>query len=124
MKRYFTLAEANEVVNQIRPLIHETLQIRARVLDRQPEAWPALEKAAGNGGSQAASEIAVDFARLDSLIRQIQAAGAEIKDINSGLVDFLSLRDGQEVYLCWQYGEESILYWHDLDSGFAGRQLL
>jgi hypothetical protein len=55
-------------------------------------------------------------------VRQIQSLGAEIKDINSGLVDFLSLRGGQEVYLCWQFDEEKIRFWHELDAGFAGRQ--
>jgi hypothetical protein len=47
-----------------------------------------------------------------------------IKDINSGLVDFLAQREGRDIYLCWQYGEDHIRHWHDLDAGFAGRQLM
>ena len=122
MKRYFTLEEANRVVDLVRPILREVLEIRQAVVSRQPEVWPVLEKAAGNGGSKSASQIVQEFERLDNLVRQIQASGAEIKDINSGLVDFLSLREGREVYLCWQFGEEKIQYWHDLDTGFAGRQ--
>jgi hypothetical protein len=122
MKRYFTLDEANAAVDVIRPLMKEVLDIRQLILKRQPEVWPALEKAAGNGGSRLASELAYDFNRLDALIHEIQSTGAEIKDINTGLLDFLALREGREVYLCWRYGEEAVGYWHDLDAGFAGRQ--
>ncbi len=122
MPKYFTLEEANAVIDIVRPLMVEILQIRASILERQPEAWPAVEKAAGNGGSKIASGIALDFARLDTLLRHILATGAEVKDINTGLVDFRSLREGREVYLCWKAGEDRIRYWHDLDAGFAGRQ--
>jgi hypothetical protein len=45
-----------------------------------------------------------------------------IKDINTGLLDFLALKDGREVYLCWQYGEGDIAFWHEVDAGYAGRQ--
>ncbi len=122
MPKYFTLEEANAVIDIVRPLMVEILQIRASILERQPEAWPAVEKAAGNGGSKIASGIALDFTRLDTLLRHILATGAEVKDINTGLVDFRSLREGREVYLCWKAGEDRIRYWHDLDAGFAGRQ--
>ncbi len=122
MPKYFTLEEANAVIDIVRPLMAEILQIRASILERQPEAWPAVEKAAGNGGSKIASGIALDFTRLDTLLRHILATGAEVKDINTGLVDFRSLREGREVYLCWKAGEDRIRYWHDLDAGFAGRQ--
>jgi hypothetical protein len=122
MKHYFTLEEANKAVDIVRPLMQEILEIRQVILSRQPEVWTVVEKAAGNGGSKSASMMVQEFERLDSLVRQIQSLGVEIKDINSGLVDFLSLRDGREVYLCWQFGEENIRFWHDLDAGFAGRQ--
>ncbi len=124
MAKYFTLEEANAVLDVIRPLMTEIMQIRASILERQPEAWPAVEKAAGNGGSKIASGIALDFARLDTLLRQVLATGAEVKDINTGLVDFRSLREGREVYLCWKAGEDRIRFWHDLEAGFAGRQEL
>jgi len=124
MTHYFTLEEANTLIVVIRPLIQEIMQIRQSILARQPESWPVVEKAAGNGGSKVASEIAMEFNRLDTLVRQILATGAEIKDINNGLIDFRALREEREVYLCWKFGEESIRYWHDLDAGFAGRHPL
>jgi lysophospholipase L1-like esterase len=124
MKHYFTLEEANMALKVIRPLMNEVLEIRQVILEKQPEIWPTLEKAAGNGGSRAASEVVQDFDRLDSLVHQIQDTGAIIKDINTGLLDFLAFREGREVYLCWQYDEDEIRYWHEIDAGFAGRQLI
>jgi hypothetical protein len=120
--RRFTLAQANALVKMIRPLLSEIMEIRQVILRRQPEVWPVVEKAAGNGGSRQASEAALEFARLDQLVREIQATGAVLKDINQGLVDFLADRNGQDVFLCWQYGEDRIEFWHGIDDGFAGRQ--
>jgi hypothetical protein len=122
MPRYFTLQEANETVESIRPLMDELQEIRQAILKNQPEAWPAIEKSAGNGGNRALSNMVQDFEKLDALVHQIQATGALIKDINLGLLDFPALREGQEVYLCWQYGEGEIAFWHEVDAGFAGRQ--
>jgi hypothetical protein len=50
--------------------------------------------------------------------------GVEIKDLGTGLVDFRTERDGMVVYLCWRLGEDPIRYWHELDTGFAGRKPL
>ena len=122
--KYFTVSEANSTVDVIRPIIARILEIRATILERQPQVWTVVEKAAGNGGSQLASEMVMDFNELDSLVHSVQATGALLKDINTGLVDFPAIRDGQEVYLCWRFGEGQILFWHTLESGFQGRQPL
>ena len=122
MPRYFTLQEANETLVTIRPLMDEVQTIRQKILAKQPEAWPAIEKSAGNGGNRALSNMVQDFEKLDALVHRIQDTGALIKDINTGLLDFPALRDGREVYLCWQYGEGEIAFWHEVEGGFAGRQ--
>jgi hypothetical protein len=122
MSRYFTLQEANETLDIIRPLIDEVQKIREAILRNQPEAWPAIEKSAGNGGNRALSNMVQDFEKLDALVHQIQDMDVLIKDINLGLLDFPALRDGREVYLCWQYGEGEIAFWHEVEEGFAGRQ--
>jgi hypothetical protein len=122
MPRYFTLSEANEALKIIRPLMEKVQTIRKRILASQPEVWPAIEKSAGNGGNKALSRMAQDFERFDALIHQIQDTGVLIKDINIGLLDFPALRDEREVYLCWQYGEDEITFWHEIDAGFAGRE--
>ena len=55
---------------------------------------------------------------------QISDAGAQIKSLEEGLLDFPSSRDGEDVLLCWKLGEEEISYWHGLDEGFAARKPL
>lgn len=124
MARYFTLEQANAVLVTLKPVVEKILEIRQKIMDNQPEIWPALQKAAGNGGSQSASQAALEFAVLDTLVHQIQESGVLLKDLNIGLLDFPSLRDGREVYLCWRYGEDRIEYWHNIDDGYAGRQRL
>jgi len=122
MPRYFTLQEANETLIAIRPWMDEIQKIRQKVLARQPDVWPVVQRAAGNGGSQAASQLVEEFARLDALVHQIQDTGALFKDINLGLLDFPAMKEGREVYLCWKYGEHDIEFWHEIEAGYAGRQ--
>jgi hypothetical protein len=57
-------------------------------------------------------------------IEEIQSHGCEVKDLESGLVDFRSFREDRVVYLCWRLGETVIMAWLELDSGFGGRQPL
>jgi len=122
MPHYFTLQEANETLKEIRPLMEEVQRIRRKILQNQPEAWPAMERSAGNGGNRALSNMVQDFEKFDALIHRIQELAVLIKDINLGLLDFPALKDGREVYLCWQYGEGEIAFWHEVEAGFAGRQ--
>ena len=121
-QRYFTLQEANDTLDLIRPLMDEVQAIRQKILKNQPEAWPAMQKSAGNGGNRALSKMVQDFEKFDALIHRIQATDVLIKDINLGLLDFPALKDGREVYLCWQYGEGEIAFWHEIEAGYAGRQ--
>ena len=121
-QRFFTLQEANETLNLIRPLMDEVQAIRLKILKNQPEAWPAIEKSAGNGGNRALSNMVQDFEKFDALIHRIQDMDVLIKDINLGLLDFPALKDDREVYLCWQYGEGEIAFWHEIEAGYAGRQ--
>ena len=100
----------------------EIQAIRQRVLKNQPEAWPAIEKSAGNGGNRALSNMVQDFEKFDALIHRIQDMDVLIKDVNLGLLDFPALKEGREVYLCWQYGEGAIAFWHEIADGYAGRR--
>src|SRR5574340_543188 len=124
MPRYFTLPEAQESLEQIRPLVAEIMRIHGAIVEKRPEAWPAIQRAAGNGGSLAASLLVPEFELLRQLVHKIQEEGVIIKDMAMGLLDFPCLREGREVYLCWRYGEERISFWHEIDAGFVGRQPL
>jgi hypothetical protein len=123
-KRYFTVEEANTALTTLRPLVARMLAARQRIVDARPELWPVLEKAAGNGGSDKASAVLADFEQVQRSVKAIEQMGIELKDVNTGLVDFLAKRDGRDVYLCWRYDEPKVAHWHDLEAGFAGRQPL
>ena len=57
-------------------------------------------------------------------VDEVHAHGCELKDVHRGLVDFPHLRKGREVFLCWELDEDDIEFWHDLESGYAGRERL
>ncbi len=122
--RYFTLDQANALLPTVRPLVAALLDARQRIVDAQPELWPVLQKAVGNGGSAKAGAVLADFEIVDKNVKAITALGLEMKDINSGLIDFLAERDGRDIYLCWRYNEPTVAHWHDLEAGFAGRKPL
>jgi hypothetical protein len=124
MTRHFTAEEANQVLPQVRTLINQILQARQKIIEARPDLMPVLERSIGNGGSKKAGEVIVDFKRLEDGVLALQAMGCVLKDLSTGLVDFPSIRDGREVLLCWQHDEPQVMYWHDLQSGFAGRQRL
>ncbi|HEY4688860.1 MAG TPA: DUF2203 domain-containing protein [Anaerolineae bacterium] len=124
MARHFTVDEANAILPRIRSLVASVLAARQRILDVQPEVWPVLEKAVGNGGSKKAGALIEDFKKIDDGVKTIQALGVVVKDINTGLIDFPALRGDREVFLCWRYDESTVTYWHELHTGFAGRQMI
>jgi hypothetical protein len=124
MPKYYTPKEANNALEIVRPLIKELMGIGERIRAHQPEYWEVVQKSAGNGGSPTLSKLLPDFDRLDLLLHKIQDMGIEVKDLAIGLIDFVALHDGREVYLCWKYGEENIEFWHEIETGFSGRQLI
>jgi len=124
MAKHFTAEEANRALPQVRALVDQILLARQAILDARPDLWPVLEQAVGNGGSKKAGEVLQDFKRLEDSVQGLQDIGCVLKDISTGLVDFPALREGREVLLCWKYDEPQVMYWHDLQSGFAGRQKL
>ena len=122
--RYFTLDEARAALPQVKALMEQVQAARREILRVRPDALPAIEKAATNGGNKAAGELSMHAMRLEQGVKGILALGVTVKDIDAGLVDFLGLRNGREVYLCWRYGEEELAFWHELNTGFAGRHPL
>lgn len=124
MPIYYTPTEANQALATVRPMLAEMIKIGEKIRDHQPELWDMVQKSAGNGGNPKLSKLLTDFDRLDFLLHQIQDMGIEVKDLTIGLIDFVALRDGREVYLCWKYGEDSIQFWHEIEAGFSGRQVI
>jgi hypothetical protein len=129
--RYFTLEEANEALAEVRPLAERIVAERqelARIQTRRAQLHAIV---AGNGGGVAPSEpgelasaAEEHGAVIARCLERIQAIGAQVKDLDTGLIDFPTLRDGEEALLCWQVGEDEIGWWHGTDEGFAGRRPL
>src|SRR3954469_9721770 len=129
--RYFTLAEANELLVEVRPLA-EALGAPRRGMRSAAERRARLTaRIAGNGGDldpQEPAQLDEDFERESQAVAKAAAAlqrlGVLVKDLDTGLVDFPARHDGEEVLLCWQLGEDEIGFWHGADEGFAGRKRL
>lgn len=71
-----------------------------------------------------AFEVQRVAAEIDGFVKELEEIGVECKSMEIGLFDFRSERDGRPVYLCWMRGEDRVDHWHDIDSGFEGRQPL
>ncbi|HEX7588609.1 MAG TPA: DUF2203 domain-containing protein [Anaerolineae bacterium] len=120
----FTLAEANALVAQLDELLDDMVGLRDRIVKMGAALDPMLQRSGGNGGNKAGSEYLLLLQHFNASLSFVQDLGCELKDLEQGLIDFPSYRDGKLVYLCWKRGETSITFWHDLDSGFGGRQPL
>jgi len=121
--RLFTLKEAQSLLPEIKRLFDQIDRARRTMNRLAPGAKRAAEET-GGGGMPRGAEYARAITNLMLGVQEILSYGVEIKDFERGLCDFPSERDGRIVYLCWQRGEDTIEWWHDLDTGFAGRQPL
>lgn len=130
MPHYFTREEAESLLPQISLILRKIQQEREAVQQAQDALDDLREQAAGNGHhllermTKLQREVAHRGQLLRAQVEELVSYGCELKDPDTGLIDFLSLRDGREVYLCWRLGEERIDYWHHLHTGFPGRQRL
>ena len=129
--KHFTPEEANAQLEHVRPLVESMVAHRrahVAALARQEELEGSIR---GNGGgippaelAQATAEVDAVARRLARLVDEITSHGAQVKDLDSGLIDFPALHEGETVLLCWQLGEEEIGWWHRVEDGFAGRRPL
>ena len=125
--RTFTPTEANSALAEVRPLAERMIEIRARLGELESEQREAVRIVAGNGHGNAVGEArSPEFnglvAELEECVDRLSELGVQVKDVESGLLDFPSSRDGADVLLCWRVGEESVEWWHGLEDGFAGRR--
>lgn len=134
MATFYDLDRANARLAELRPLL-ETLQAQRLELIRLREAAVGVHEAQGGrererGGSADPEARRLEL-RMQALIDQMQAAvsrldewSIQLRDIESGLIDFPALVAGRQVWLCWRLGEEQVDWWHELSAGVAGRQRL
>ena len=129
--RHFTPEEANAALAEVGPLVEQMVARRRahlEALERQERLEGHIR---GNGGgipparlADASAEVDDEARELARLVDEIAAHGAQVKDVEEGLIDFPALRGGETVLLCWLLGEDEIRYWHPVEEGFAGRRPL
>lgn len=130
MPEFFTRADAEAMLPRITPMLREIQRLRqdqrvhqqavaadqAKVLGNGHMPWEKLLQHQRDGGE--------DEERMVEIADSLSEMGVLLKDPDTGLVDFPTLRDGHEVYLCWQLGESRIAWWHEIATGLLGRQPL
>lgn len=130
-QKIFTPAEANAALPLVRAITTDLVQLSQDVIERR-QRLAVLLAARGDGPvdvyteelQQMQEELERDAAQLEAYVEELRELGVEPKSGPAGLIDFPCLLDGRLVYLCWQYGEPAVRFWHELDAGFAGRQEL
>ena len=125
--RTFTPSEANSALERVRPLAERMVAVRARLGELESEQREVVKIIAGNGSGYGVGEARTpEFSRLaaelEDCINQLNALGVEVKDAETGLLDFPALREDRDVLLCWRVGEDAVEWWHDPEEGFAGRK--
>ena len=131
MPRTFTPDEANEALVELRPIVERMVEHRRNLTAAQVQQAELVTRIAGNGGDmvpsdlhEAADTIQREAAAISDCAERINAAGAEVKSLEEGLLDFPARRGDEIVLLCWKLGEDEIHYWHRVDEGFGGRKPL
>lgn len=128
--KYFTLEEAQSLLPVLEALLKRGIDAK-RSLEAIQEEVQALSRRIFLAGGMLldVEEAGRRRAALDSHMQQakdslseIEAIGVQVKDLDTGLLDFPCLLDGEVVLLCWKMGEVRIEFWHTLDAGFRGRQ--
>jgi len=123
-ERIFTLEEARYLLPRLRSIMEDAGQEWRRMKLLNPEIQKLRDKASMDAFSPYGVQYVHSLSHLVYLLQQIKDMGVVVKDVDQGLCDFPYMRHGKVVYLCWRLGEESIGYWHEIETGFAGREPL
>mgnify|MGYP001163582042 FL=1 len=125
---FFTREEASALL----PWLESEFQKIFRLIEKLDEAENKIkEKLRLNGSNghisslKTAQKSAAEYTKsINEIVQRIQDKGIIVRDLKSGLVDFSSIQDEENVFLCWIYGEDSIRYWHNMNEGYSSRKLL
>ena len=119
-KRY-SPAEANTLLPYLAPTL---VELREKFEEASRIRQQVAAAASSNGGSHEREDWAMTLARVSELLERLQEWELEVRDISQGLVDFPTVVDGEDAWLCWRLGEPEVAYWHSQDTGFANRRPL
>lgn len=125
----FTPDEANSALPEVRPVAERLVAVRQRMRELERTQSALVTAIGGNGGGYAASDLNAAQSELTGLtdaaiacVERLEELGVVVKDVDIGLLDFPSEREGEEVLLCWHVGEDAVEFWHGLEDGYAGRK--
>jgi hypothetical protein len=122
-KKHYTREEARALLPQIREWLERLNQLR-HVLERYEKRLDPLMKQGQDAGGQTVNDQVRALADAQEILAEFQRRQILIKDLERGLVDFPAIIGGKEVFLCWEQDEEDVEFWHDLESGYGGRERL
>ena len=129
--KIFSVEEANRLIPRIRELLKGLRALREKIEAHKLEMDLLEIVGAPRQGIFVDTGMTKEMALLNDMagafnkhLEELEDMGCQVKDIDQGLVDFFSVRNGQLIYLCWKEGEESVQFWHTLDGGFQGRKPL
>jgi hypothetical protein len=117
-KRRFTLEQANRALTYVGRIVADIVQSHHAVISLQG----TLEDLRGAAATATEKQLANTLDRLQILVDELGDVGCELKDYEIGLVDFVGRHQGRDIYLCWKLGEPRIAHWHELNTGYSGRQ--
>ncbi len=123
-QKHFTLEEARALLPQLRNALKDAQRRRQRFSETDEKLGKMTTHAGSDLGGKDVSSMMMDLLQVNVQVRRIQEMGVVIKDFDRGLVDFPHLRQGREVFLCWELEEDDIEFWHDIETGYGGRERL
>lgn len=121
--KHYSLAEARELLPQLRVWFQQLQRLRRDLASYEQSTNARLDEGDDFGGGKVHQWIR-NLSAFKETLAQFSQREIQLKDIERGLVDFPAIQAGREVFLCWELAEDDITHWHDLDSGFAGREHL
>lgn len=122
-KKHYTIEQARALLPRIRKWLEQADHLRHRI-EQLEKRFSGLVSAGNDIGGDSVNQWVKCMADLQSVICEFEDREILIKDVERGLIDLPSLRDGREIFLCWEKDEEDIEHWHELDAGYAGREPL
>lgn len=121
--QHYELAEARSLLPYVEQWLAEIAEIRKEIQARDEALSEQVSQGHDLGGEPVDSWVK-QLAEMKRLLLEFQTREIQLRDLDRGLIDFPALKGGREIFFCWELGEDDIHYWHDIDSGYTGRQPL
>ena len=122
-QKHYTREEARALLPEIRQWLERLAHSRDRLSKLDQRMSQRFAQGCDVGGDTANDWVRL-FCAMKQLLHEFYQREIQVKDLDRGLIDFPALIGGREVFLCWEKDEDDIEFWHDLDTGYAGREPL